>query len=323
MRPPEVATPGRRQPGAGPVELGRPPLAHLVGCPLGELGAGRVEREHAIGEGEDGVESMLHDDDRALPARDELAEAGEDRRHPGRVEVRRGLVEDDDPRLGRERPGDREALLLPAGERRGAALLEAGEAREGQRLRDPPPHPLERPPAVLQAERHLVRHAAEDDARRRVLEDHPDAVAEDRGGRGGDVEPVHHERAGERPRDRVGHEAGDREGEGALAGPGRPEDQQRPPAREDEGDVADRRRVAPAVRPAESGGGDRGPRAGGRGDGVVRRGAPGCRIDVGDGHAPDGNARRTPVRESARTSAHPPAPATTAPEMSIAMTTGT
>ena len=54
-----------------------------------------------------------------------------------RVEVRERLVEQQDARLGRERPGERHPLLLAARDLADAPALEAGEVDQRQRLGHP------------------------------------------------------------------------------------------------------------------------------------------------------------------------------------------
>ena len=72
-------------------------------------------------------------DDEGRPAGHRLAQAALDRRLGGRVDRRGRVVEDQDPRVGDQRPGDRDALALPAGERQ-AALADDGLVAVGQRL---------------------------------------------------------------------------------------------------------------------------------------------------------------------------------------------
>ena len=54
-----------------------------------------------------------------------------DRRLGGRVDRGGGVVEDQDPRVGEQRPGDRDPLALAAGEGQ-AALADAGLVAVGQ-----------------------------------------------------------------------------------------------------------------------------------------------------------------------------------------------
>lgn len=58
----------------------------------------------------------------------------------GRVEVREGLVEQQHPRLGRQRPRQGHALLLAAGELGDTTALEACEVDQLQHLAHPAEH---------------------------------------------------------------------------------------------------------------------------------------------------------------------------------------
>jgi hypothetical protein len=79
-----------------------------------------------------------------------------DQRRPCRVEVRGRLVEQQQPWARRQRTGQREALLLAAGQRVGAPSAAVAEADPGERLVDPGPDLRGRHAAVLQAERYIV-----------------------------------------------------------------------------------------------------------------------------------------------------------------------
>ena len=79
---------------------------------------------------------MRRDDDGRPPRRREPREERDDVRARGAVEVPRRLVGEDDARLLDERPGDRDALLLAAGEMRrqvGRAIGEADLLEQGER----------------------------------------------------------------------------------------------------------------------------------------------------------------------------------------------
>ena len=92
---------------------------------------------HAIGDAEDALELVRHEDDREPEGlrerQDQLVEIG---RHHG-IEAGRRLVEEDELGLERERAGDRGALLHAAGELGGELVGGAVEADELQlRARD-------------------------------------------------------------------------------------------------------------------------------------------------------------------------------------------
>src|SRR6185312_3074292 len=81
-----------------------------------------VEDDDLVGEG-DGREAVGDYEGGAAGHR--LAQAGFDRRLGGRVDRGGGVVEDQDPGVGQDRPGDRNPLPLAAGEGE-AALADPG-----------------------------------------------------------------------------------------------------------------------------------------------------------------------------------------------------
>ena len=187
------------------------------------------------------------------------------RREPGRqladpvgVEVRRRLVEDQDPGGRRERPGDREALLLAARESCGAAPLEAGEA---ERRRAPPGRVRASPGPASRGSRGRTQprrprapsRAGSPGPGRRSR---PAGRSAPAGSRPATM-PTHHELAVEAPRDRARHEPRDRPGQGALARPGRPDDQEAAARGKVERDVGDRRGRGALVGDADVAGADR------------------------------------------------------------------
>jgi hypothetical protein len=130
-----------------------------------------------------------------------------------RVDGVPGLVEEDELGLGRQRAGERDALLLSAAELRGVAAGQVAEADEVERLAGALGATRPRESEADVAEHVEVRE------QRVVLEDHADAAAlrRDEGLRPGDGLPVDGDRA------RVGAlEAGDQpqcRGLAAAAGP--------------------------------------------------------------------------------------------------------
>ena len=82
----------------------------------------------ALGQGRQAV----RDDDHGAPG-DQLAQVVEEDRLGLRVEGAGRLVQDQDARLRQQRAGDRQALLLAAGEV-GAVLLQQGVVALGQAL---------------------------------------------------------------------------------------------------------------------------------------------------------------------------------------------
>ena len=113
---------------------------------------------------------MLHEDDgtRAVGAerRDDRADVG----GALRIEVRGRLVEQQQARTERDRAGDRQTLLLTAGERVGAAVGGIREAHRRERRVHPCPDLRGRHAAVLEPERDVVAGARHDELRLWILE---------------------------------------------------------------------------------------------------------------------------------------------------------
>ena len=91
------------------------------------------------------------------------------------VEGRQRLVEEQDLRLDRERPGERDALLLAARQLARVAVALVGQVDQLEQLADPLADLVLRPLADLQAEADVVGdgHVREQRVR---LEDHPDVA---------------------------------------------------------------------------------------------------------------------------------------------------
>src|SRR5690606_33822127 len=88
-----------------------------------------------------------------------------------RVEARRRLIEEQQPGPHREHAGEREALLLSAGQGIRRMLEPEREADRLERGTDPRPDLLARHPEVLAAERDIVPDPRQDDLRVGILED--------------------------------------------------------------------------------------------------------------------------------------------------------
>ena len=127
-----------------------------------------------------------------------------------------GLVEQQHPGARDERTGQRDALLLSAGELRGPAALQTLELHQREHL----PHPVAglrlRHPAHRETEGHVLRHRHVGEERV-VLEHHADASPMRRGAP--HVLAVHPDLAPVR-----GHEAGDGAQQGGLPAPARTEE---------------------------------------------------------------------------------------------------
>ncbi len=205
------------QPDAGGHQRRAMPSQELRWGAEGQRRAVRCEREDEVGEGPREVGSMLDEDEcrraRCAQHRQPLGEG----QGAGRVEVGRRLVEDEEARMGGERAGQGEALLLAAREPGRPAPVEPAEAGLGERGGHPGAHGGREPAPPLQPERHVVLRPLHDQLAGRILED--DADPSDEGRRVGARDrpavelkiPV--QSPGRSPRD----QPGDRPGQGALA----------------------------------------------------------------------------------------------------------
>ena len=128
---------------------------------------------------------MFGTQDRRAGPRQFVEEVG-DRGGPGRVELGRRFVEDEDAGAHRHDARDRHALLLAAGQREWLTVGEVTDRQAGQRGVDPRVHLVSRHAQVLEAERELL---ADGQLRCRQLvgrrgEDDPDLAEERAGCRG-------------------------------------------------------------------------------------------------------------------------------------------
>ena len=220
-------------------------------------------------------------DEHAGPIRDEAPQRAPDERRTVGVEVRRRLVEQQHVRAERQRPGDRQPLLLPAGERGGGMIAAVGEPDGGERGLDPRPDLRGGHAGVLQAERHVVAGAGEHELRIGILEDDPRGAIEAQ-------RPLGFARSGAR------EQPGDPGEQGALSRAGGPEEEHPLAVLNDQVEAADGPRLPAGMPPAPAAGLDR------------RPGQTRCCV------RPDANAESTPVRVSAVTRACEPRPAMTA-----------
>ena len=106
------------------------------------------------------------------------------------VEGPERLVEEEQPRFGRECPSERHALLLAARERSDGPALEACEADEVEQLADAPRRRSGVVAAYAQTEAHVLRHVAMREERV-ILKDETDAAPMRRNA--GEILPVQHD----------------------------------------------------------------------------------------------------------------------------------
>ena len=196
---------------------------------------------------------------------------------------------------GRHGAGQRETLALAARERGRDRSGPVGQADIREHLRHASPHRLERPGARLEAEGDIVVDALHDELPVGVLEDQP-AIA------GADLQVPGH-----LARDIETEESGEGQGEGALAGAARTQDEQAGARRQVQIDVRDGRPLCACEPEAEAAQADRGARQGASSSRAPRRGA-------GQG----GLSGSAPDRRTARSMAIAASGRTTAPEMAMA-----
>ncbi len=152
-----------------------------------------------------------------------------------RVQIAEGLVQQEHDRLGRERAGDRDALLLAAGEFVGVPVLQVCQTDEVQRRRDHARGRLWF--QALQPERDVLGHG-EVGEQRVVLKDHPDAALFRRNA----LLSVAHHASGDPDLSRVGMlEAGDGPEHRGLAAPAGAQDGQGRALGDVEGEIVERR----------------------------------------------------------------------------------
>src|SRR5690554_5294586 len=101
---------------------------------------------------------LVGDQDDGLALVVQLVEQAHDPGGGGAVEVARGFVAEQDPRPGHQRPGDRHALALAAGELPGQVAGLVGQADALQRLHRPPPALGARHAPVHQRLHHVGEH---------------------------------------------------------------------------------------------------------------------------------------------------------------------
>ncbi len=161
---------------------------------------------------------MLRAHDRGPGAREVVEQAGH-RRGPGRVQLGRGLVEDEDVGPHRDDARDRDPLLLPARQGERLAVRQMVDPETSKGLVDPRVHRVARHPEILEPEGELLAHGQ---LRCRQLiggrrEDDPD-LAEKSGRRGRrSVAAVHDDATGQLRTDDPRHEPGCRKRQGGLA----------------------------------------------------------------------------------------------------------
>ena len=129
-----------------------------------------------------GLRGLLHevrDHDHGHAAVMQLAAHAHETLAPARVQHGRGLVQDEDGGLHGQHAGDGHALLLPARQRRGLALVEALQPHVGQRVGHALAQLVGGHAQVLGAEGHVVFDEACHQLVVGVLEHHAGVAAQD------------------------------------------------------------------------------------------------------------------------------------------------
>jgi hypothetical protein len=178
-----------------------------------------LHEEHPLREPERPGHALLREHDRGSVAGHDVEEA----RSSLRIELRGGLVEEQEPRALRERRREANALQLAARQLDRPAPPQVQHADRRQRLLHARPDLVRGRAQVLEAEGDLVLDARHDDLVLRILEDRRHRASQLCGPRSSRVEAADLDRAGEAPAVEVRHEPGQRADERRLAGAGRAE----------------------------------------------------------------------------------------------------
>ena len=252
------------QPRAGGDQAGARSSEDVGGSTDVDLVTVGTEGEHAIRDRPRDVDPVLHDDDGHGPGPAERRQAGGERARGRRVEVGRRLVEHQDPGPRRQRAGEREPLLLAAGQLRRPRPLQPSKADLVERLGHAGQHRLAGPAAALEPERDVVLDAFHHQLALGVLEHEPDPRRHLRTRRRRRVEPIDRQPPLEVARELARHQSRDGQRERALARPRRPDDQQALAGLDLERDVGERLDRAAGEPEAQPVGADRARPAGAR-----------------------------------------------------------
>ncbi|PSK62519.1 hypothetical protein B0E53_05584 [Micromonospora sp. MH33] len=147
---------------------------YRLGRPVGAHPAAGLQHDHPVDKRQRLGDPVLDEDQRGVRV-EGVRDGPADQVGAGRVEVGGRLVEQQEPRPQRERPGQGEPLLFAAGERRRGPVPVIREADPAQRLVHPGPDLVGGHAPVLQPERDVVAAAGHHQLGLRVLEDDADA----------------------------------------------------------------------------------------------------------------------------------------------------
>jgi hypothetical protein len=189
----------------------------------------RVESEDEVGKRPCVVDAMFDEHD---CRRTRLSKPGQDRHELGGalgIEVCRRLVEDQESGDRRQDTRQRQALLLPTGEPTRPPSLHPSEPDRSERVGHALTHGRGGPRSILEAEGDVILNALHDQLCGRILEHESSSGADPDRPEVSDILTVELQASGHVCRDLPGNQAGDREGEGALAGARWTDDEQDSP----------------------------------------------------------------------------------------------
>ena len=215
-----------------------------------------VQGEHEIGERPGVLDVVLDEHERRRALGAQRAQSNEQRRGALRIEVGRGLVEDQAARPGSQHARQGEPLLLAARKAIRSPSFQAGETRRRDRFGHSLVHDRCRPAAVLQPERDLVLDPLHDELAPGVLEDDADLRGERGRNMGRRLDAVHRERALQRRSDLARDETGDGEAERALATPRGPDHEQARAGGDRDGHAGQRRSIGTGIGDGQVAGGE-------------------------------------------------------------------
>ena len=168
---------------------------------------------------------MLGHDDCDSEVVDEAGDRGQHVLSAGRVQGRRGLVEDDDLGVGGEHRADGDALLLAAGELAQCRPTQVGDAEDVEGLLDPLAHRRGGEAQLLHAVGELLLDGVRDEPGEGILADDTDEVGEVARAVLTRVAPVDADVSGEGAPGEVWDVPGHRAEEGGLARSGAADDE--------------------------------------------------------------------------------------------------
>ena len=133
-----------------------------------------LDEKDAVGAGQPRLHPVLHDHHRAAVGRPHRLDRRQDLGGRRGVQVRRGLVEQQQVRIGHGARRDGEQLLLATAEPGGVTVQGHGQPGPLEGAHDPRPDPLRRDGRILQGERDVITDPLHHDIALGLLLDQPD-----------------------------------------------------------------------------------------------------------------------------------------------------